>query len=93
MQIIKKWLGVTSAREFMADKTQQQPDNETANLIWRVHAALDAVYGKGWSKENPHTVAKFLQALSTKELASEVAAFREIIASGSGGLTVGIEKT
>lgn len=74
----------------MADKPTT--DNETANLIWRVHAALDAVYGKGWSKENPHTVAKFLQALATKELASEVAALREIIATGSGAITVGIEK-
>lgn len=74
----------------MADKPIA--DNETANLIWRVHAALDAVYGKGWSKENPHQVSKFLQALAVKELAAEVGALREIIASGSGAITVGIDK-
>jgi hypothetical protein len=68
-------------------------DNEAANVIWRVHAALDIVYGKDWSRSNPDLVAQFMQAFSTKELASEVAALREIIASGSGGFTVGIEKS
>ena len=72
--------------------TTAADNNEAVNLIWRVHAALDTVYGKGWSKENPQTVAAFLHALATKELATEIAALREIIGSGSGAITVGLEK-
>jgi hypothetical protein len=97
-QTWKIWLGLVSSPKAMATETENKTGlndqaTESANLIWRVHAALDAVYGKGWSKENPHTVARFLQALSTKELATEVGALREIIASGTGAITVGIEKT
>lgn len=76
----------------MSAETKEEQDVSVANEIWRVHAALDAVYGKGWSKENPDTVARFMQALSTKELATEVAAVREIIGSGTGAITVGLER-
>lgn len=82
-------MGLTRAEQTMSAET----DNTTANEIWRLHAALDAVYGKGWSKENPEAVARFMQALATKELATEVAAVREIIASGSGAITIGIESS
>ena len=94
LQRLKAWLGVTpdtGPRDFMS--AEQTTDNEAANAIWRVHAALDAVYGKNWSKSNPAIVAQFMQALSTKELASEVSALREIIGSGTGAITVGIEKS
>lgn len=70
-----------------------EKDSHIANKIWQVHAALDAVYGKGFAKENPDTVARFMLALSTHELVTEVAAVREIIASGSGAITIGIENS
>ena len=74
--------------------------SETANQIWRLHAALDAVYSAGFSRKNPHIVAQFMQALAlqtnaeaSRDLAMEVATLREIFASGQGGLTVGLEKS
>lgn len=70
-----------------------EKDSHIANKIWQVHAALDAVYGKGFAKDNPDTVARFIQALSTQELAAEVAGLREVIASGSGAITIGIENS
>ncbi len=78
-----------------ATAEDNKPDkvaSEQANAIWRLHAALDAVYGKGWSKANPEAVAFFMQALSLQQLASEIADLRGIIASGSGGITVGIDR-
>jgi len=72
-----------------ADK---QPSITTANDIWRVHAAIDAVYGPGFAKDNPALVAQFMQALATQTIAIELAALREIIGSGSGGITVGLER-
>jgi len=95
-QTVKKWLGVLSRAAVeipMSKETQTEETTEAANTIWRAHAALDAVYGKGWSKDNPETVARFMQALSTQQLASEAAALREIFGSGSGAITIGIEKT
>jgi len=68
-----------------------EKDSSVANKIWQLHAALDAVYGKGFAKDHPDTVARFMQALSTQELASEAAALREIIGSGSGAITIGLE--
>lgn len=65
--------------------------NDLVNTIWRIHAALDTVYGKGFAKDNPQVVAQFMQASSAQALATELAALREIIASGTGGITVGIE--
>lgn len=71
---------------------------DLANQIWRLHATLDAVYGTGFCKRNPHIVAQFMQAFAlqtqaeaTRDLALEVATIREILASGEGGFTVGIE--
>jgi hypothetical protein len=68
-----------------------EKDSYVANKIWQVHAALDAVYGRGFSREHADTVAQFMQALSTQEVAAEIAALREIIASGSGAITIGLE--
>jgi hypothetical protein len=93
---LKEWLGVlsrprplqTMSREVKTDP----PASEQADAIMRVHAALDAVYGKGWSKANPDAVAQFMQAISLQLLAGELAALREIIGSGTGAITVGLEK-
>jgi len=65
---------------------------ENADAIWRAHAALDRVYRAGFSKDNPAIVAQFMQAQATQTVATELAALREVLASGSGGLTIGIEK-
>lgn len=73
---LKSWLGLAPHRTMNED--------DAVNRIWRIHAVLDAVYGKGFAKENPAIVAQFM-------LASEVAALREIIGSGSGAITVGLE--
>ena len=62
-----------------------ETDGQLANKIWQVHAAIDAVYGKGFAKDNPDTVARFM-------LANEVAALRDVLSSGSGAITVGIEQ-
>lgn len=89
---IRRWLGLSlEPTQPMTDATM--PDSEAASSIWRLHAALDLVYGKNWSKSHPDKVAMFMQALATKELAAEMAALRQIIADGSGAFTVGIEKT
>lgn len=99
-QQLKAWLGLPTPRPSKPMATEHQANkselnelaSEQANAIWRLHAALDAVYGKGWSKDNPHTVARFMQALSTQQLATELASLREIIGSGTGAITVGIER-
>jgi len=91
IQYVKRWLGVESRPAPTQSMSVDKPNN-TANDIWRVHAAIDAVYGTGFAKDNPAIVAQFMQALSTQTLASELAALREIIGSGSGGITVGIER-
>jgi|MudIll2142460700_1097286.scaffolds.fasta_scaffold23436_5 hypothetical protein len=75
-------MGLTRAEKTMSAET----DGQLANKIWQVHAAIDAVYGKGFAKDNPDTVARFM-------LANEVAALRDVIASGSGAITVGIESS
>lgn len=86
-----------------AEKTEVSQSNlnvaANADSIWRVHAALDRVYGGGFSKERPEIVAQFMQAFAmqtnaeaTHNLAAELATLREILASGEGGLTVGLEK-
>jgi len=76
----------------MSEQNEKQPGGDIlANNIWRIHAALDSVYGKGYSKENPDIVAQFMTAFATQTLSTELAALREIFASGSGGLTVGLE--
>lgn len=96
---IKAWLGLLSiprpSNTMSADANKSglnELASEQANLMWRTHAALDAVYGKGFAKGNPAIVAQFMQALSTHQLATELAALREIIGSGSGAITVGIER-
>ena len=84
------------AKTEYKEKTEVSSTNsnvsEKADAIWRVHAALDRVYGPSFSKDNPAIVAQFMLAFATQNQADEVAALREVIASGSGGLTVGIEK-
>lgn len=104
-EIVKKWFGVLSRAAVVVEvpmtneqqaahlNEQAEQDALAANTIWRAHAALDSVYGKGWSKDHPEIVARFMQALSTQKLASEAAALREILGSGSGAITIGIERT
>lgn len=90
---LKAWLGVTpdtSKRHFQV--TMNATSLSYIELISNLTMALDGVYGVGWSKRNPQVVADYLQALSIKELASEVGALRDIIGSGSGAFTVGIER-
>jgi hypothetical protein len=70
----------------------QSPVNETANELWKLHRTLDAVYGTGFCKDNPHIVARFMQALALKQLAQDVGGLRELLAQGSGAITVGIER-
>ena len=85
---IERWLGVTRPplMPLPIDLSMgTEKPNEMANAIWRVHAALDAVYGAGFAKDNPAIVAQFM-------LAVELAALREVIAGGTGGITVGIER-
>lgn len=74
--------------------------SDAANQIWRVHTTLDAVYGPGFSRKNAHIVAQFMQAFAQqtqaealRDQAAEIATLREILSSGEGGITVGIEKT
>lgn len=69
----------------------EQPQSETVALILRVHDALDEVYGTGFAKDNPDTVGGYLLAFSVKELAGELSAVRELIATGAGAITVGVE--
>jgi hypothetical protein len=96
---LRDWLGVNSRPQpTMSVQTQAEqekqadPQDAILNRIWLIHAKLDAVYGKGFSHSNPVIVAQFMQATATQATAAELAALREIIASGSGGITVGIEK-
>jgi len=84
------------AKTELKEKTEVSSTNinvsEKADAVWRVHAALDRVYGTGFSKDNPAIVAQFMLAFATHKQADEIAALREVLASGSGGLTIGIEK-
>lgn len=70
---------------------RQQKVTAACDEIISVQAALDEVYGEGYAKNNPIMVAQFMQALATQQLADEMAAFREIIGSGTGAITVGLE--
>lgn len=55
---------------------------EAVKIAFGEHAAAD-----------PIVVAEFLKADASFQLALEVRAVREILASGSGALTIGIERT
>jgi len=94
-ELARRWLGIVpqsvSAPTMNADKLPV-PTASVVNDIWRVHAAMDSVYGSGFAKDNPDIVAQFMQALATQTLATELTALREIIGSGSGGFTIGLEK-
>lgn len=105
---LKKWLGLAKSPTLMnAQEHKQQKATDAhvlmVNEILLVQAALDEVYGKGYAKNNPIMVAQFMQALATQHLADafnrhgsklviELEAFREIIGSGTGGITVGLEQ-
>lgn len=91
IQHVKRWLSKLSPSASTQFMNADLPSN-TANDIWRVHSAIDTVYGTGFAKDNPTIVAQFMMALSTQTIATELAALREIIGSGSGGITVGLEK-
>jgi len=90
---LKKWLGILSrAYTIPVPEEGKDESNEFANQTWRAHAALDRVYGMGWAKDNPEIVARFMQAQATQQLATEATALREILGSGSGAITIGIER-
>ncbi len=69
----------------------QQP--EVHNPVLNAHAMLDEAYGSGWSADHPEAVALYMQAIAMDKLATEVAEIREVFSSGSGAITVGIERT
>ena len=83
---------VRSATEKVEVSSAGISVNENAESIWRAHAAIDRVYGTGYAKENPSVVAQFMLVFATQKQADELAALREIISAGSGGITVGIER-
>ena len=96
MNHVKRWMGVTPRPP---QAVSEQP-SDMANQIWRVHQAVDAVYGPGFARRNPHIVAQFMQAFAAqahadavRDQAAEIATLREIFASGEGGLTIGVEKS
>lgn len=73
---------------------------EAVTKIIEAHQTIDAVYGHGFSRRNAHIVAQFMQAFAQqtqaealRDQAAEIATLREILSSGEGGLTVGIEKS
>lgn len=97
---VKKWFGISLKESDRpsppAALVTGKDADETAEIVaalWRVHTALDSVYGKGYASKNPDTVVQFMQSLATQKLAKEAADLREIIGSGSGAITVGIEKS
>jgi hypothetical protein len=60
--------------------------------IQQVIDDVDSSFGQGYSALNPGVVAQVMQARATQAIANELAELREIISSGSGGITVGIER-
>lgn len=100
--LIKRWLGVTSrhTQHIMNANAETTPHDKAttpaSNLsdrIWLIHAAIDSVYGIGFAKDNPDIVAQFMRAAATQALATELGNIRQIIETGAGGITVGIERT
>lgn len=74
-------------------ETSERQTNVDAmvNDIWLIHAAVDRLYGTGFAKDNPSVVANYMKAFALKQQADELAKLRALFASGSGGITVGIE--
>ena len=101
MNRIKQWIGVAQPSQIPVSTDQILG---TAQEISQVCLAVDAVYGRGFARRNPHIVAQFMQAIALRDLADaqnlhgsrlvvELTALRELLASGSAGITVGIEKS
>ena len=100
MNRVRQWIGV--AQPSPTPVTEQT--SGMAQEILQVYQAVDAVYGRGFAKRNPHIVAQFMQAFALRDLADaqnlhgsrlvvELTGLRELLASGSAGITVGIEKS
>ncbi len=58
----------------------------------RCREATKIAFGER-AASDPFVVAEFLKADAAGQLALEVRALREILGSGSGALTIGIERT
>lgn len=93
---VKNWFGLGSRPN---PAPPLEPQTEKAMQIWQTCQAVDNVYGVGFARRNPRIVAQFMQALAAqtqaeaaRDQAAEIATLREILASGAGGLTIGLEK-
>lgn len=90
-----------------ASGASQQKDRSPVGLdmerILAAHRMLDRIYGAGFSKDNPLVVARFMTALAlvdladgvnthASQLAAEIAGMREILSSGTGAITVGLDR-
>lgn len=88
-----------------SEDTQKEalPVNMNGEAIWQAHRSIDGVYGAGFAKENPLLVARFMTAFALRDLAEavnrhgskatvELEALHQILAEGSGAITVGLEK-
>lgn len=73
------------------NKSDVLPTDELLMAIERAATALDEAFGGGTGTENPALVVAFMQAMATQNLAAEVNGVRELLASGSAGLTVAVE--
>lgn len=72
--------------------TTKEPLPGVVAEIFNFHATLNAVYGDGFSRDNPAIVAAFMQAAATQATANALEGLRETLASGTGAITVGVEK-
>jgi hypothetical protein len=88
--ILKAFFGLPAAPQIMCQSTPAEV-LEAARTMTRCREAVKIAFGER-AAADPCVVAEFLKADATYQLALEVRAMREILANGTGALTIGIEK-
>ncbi len=89
-QSLKLWLGGSQVN-FTCAAAPSQEVTELARAMTRCREAVKIAFGER-AASDPIIVAEFLQADAAGQLASELRALREIIGSGSGALTIGLDQ-
>lgn len=89
-QSLKLWLGGAPVN-FTCAAAPSQEVTELARAMTRCREAVKIAFGER-AASDPIIVAEFMRADASYQQALEVRAIREVLATGTGALTIGIER-